>query len=91
MLSQLYFPFPVLTRKTIFFQKKFQISCVYYFLSQRVLYLMTVKLQKLGKNILEEINSQSQRIVSKNTCFQQILTGAEKKSKDSKRIWKTQG
>ena len=43
---------------------------------------MTIKLPKLGKNILEEINFQLQSIVSKNTCFQQILTGAEKKSKE---------
>ena len=43
---------------------------------------MKAKLAKLGKNILEEINSQMQSIVSKNTCFQQILMGAEKKSKE---------
>ena len=47
MLLQSYFPFLVLNRKTILSKKKKnQISCVYYLLTQRLLYLMTVKLPK---------------------------------------------
>ena len=69
MLLQLYFPFPILNRKT---QKRFFISWVYCLHLQRFLYLMTVKLPKVRNNLLEE-----------NTCFQQIFIGTEKKRKDS--------
>ena len=51
-------------------------------LSQRSLYLMTVKLRKMGKNLPDDINPQLQCIVLKNKCFQQIFMGAEKKSKE---------
>ena len=50
--------------------------------SQRFLYLMAVKLPKVGNSLLEEMNWQRNYIVSKSTCFQQILMGAEKKSKE---------
>ena len=43
---------------------------------------MTVKLSKIRKNLLEEMNPQWNAIVSKNTCFQQIFMGTEKKSKE---------
>ena len=62
-------------------QKFFQISCVYYLFSQRFLYLITVKLLKVGNNLLQEMNPQCDCIFSKNTCFQQIFMGAEKESK----------
>ena len=77
-----YFPFPVLNKKTNFFFKKNHISCVYYLLSQRFLYLMTVKLPKVRNNLLEEMNPQRNCTVSKNTYFQQIFMGAEKKIKE---------
>ena len=76
MLLQSCFLFPVLNRKNIF-QKN---SCVYYLLSQRFLYLMIVKLPKVGNNLLEEVNSRRNCIISKNTCFQQMR--AEKKSRE---------
>ena len=77
MLLQSYFPFPVLSRKTIF-------HCL---LSQRLLYIiMTVKLPKVRNNLLEEINPKWDCIVSKNTFFQQILMGTEKKSKEIFRL-----
>ena len=69
-------------QKNYFFNKKIQISCVYYLLSQRSLYLMAVKLPEVGNSLLEEMNWQRNCIVSKNTCFQQIFLGAEKKSKE---------
>ena len=78
MLLQLYFLLPILNRKTIF--SKF-ISCVYYLLSQRFLYFMTVKLPKVRNNLLEE-NPEWDGIVPKNTCFQEILMGTQKKSKE---------
>ena len=81
MFLQMYFPFPALNRK-LFSQKYFHISCVYYLLSQRFLYLMTFKLPKLRNNLLEEMNPQWDCIVSKSTCFQQIFMGTEKKSKE---------
>ena len=81
MLLQSYFPFPVLNRKLIFL-KKFQISSVYYLFSQRFLYLTTVKLPKVGNNLLEEMNPQRNCTVSKNTYFQQIFMRAEKKIKE---------
>ena len=93
MLLQSYFPFPILNRKTQ--KNKIFISCVYYLLSPRFLYLMTVKLSKVRNNLLEEMNPEWDCIVSKNTFFQQIFMGTEKKSKGiwktwKKRIWKTQ-
>ena len=72
MLLQPYLPFPVLNRKTIF-SKKIQMYCVYYLLSQRFLYLMTIKLPKVRNNLLVEMNPQWDCIVSKNMCFQQIF------------------
>ena len=96
ILLQSYFSFPVLNRKTFFyfFKKSFHISCVYYLLSQRFFYLMTVKLPKKRNNLLEEMNPKWDCIVSRNTCFQQIFIATEKKSKEiffyCKRIWKTQ-
>ena len=59
----IYFPFPLLNRKTQ--KNKFFISCVYYLLSQRFLYLMTVKLSKVRNNLLEEMNPEWDCIVSK--------------------------
>ena len=82
MLLQSYFPFPVLNRQTTFFQKSFHISWIYYLLSQRFLYLMTVKLPKVRNNLFEEISRQWDCIVSKNTCFQRIFMGIKKKSKE---------
>ena len=55
---------------------------------------MTVKLPKVRKNLLEEMNPQWNCIVLKNTCFQQIIMGTKKKIKkffNGKRIRKTQG
>ena len=83
------FSVPVLNRKTFFFKK---VSCLYYVLSQRFLYLMTIHLPKMGNNLLEEINPQRDYIVLKNTCFQQIFMRAQKRVNkffDCKRIWKT--
>ena len=60
------------------FEKKFHISCFYYLLSQRFLYLMTVKLPSVRNNLLEEMNTQWDCIVWKNTCFQQIFIGNRK-------------
>ena len=80
MLLQSYFLFPVLSRKPIFLKKKIQISCVYYLLSQRFLYLMMAKLPNVRNNLLEEMNPQRNCIVSKVTCFQEME--AEKKSKE---------
>ena len=77
MLLQWYFPFPAFKLKNYFF-KKILISCVYNLLSQRFLYLMTVKLPKVRNNLLEEMNPEWDCIVSKNTCFQQIFMGTEK-------------
>ena len=54
MLLQSYFPFPILNRKTQ--ENKIFTSCVYYLLSPRFLYLMTVKLSKVRNNLLEEMN-----------------------------------
>ena len=82
MLLQSYFLFPVLSRKPIFLKKKkIQISCVYYLLSQRFLYLMMAKLPNVRNNLLEEMNPQRNCIVSKVTCFQEME--AEKKSKEN--------
>ena len=39
------------------------------------------KLTEVRNNFLEEMNPQWDCIVSKNTCFQQIFRGTEKKSK----------
>ena len=47
-------------------KKKNHISCVYYLLSQRSFYLMTVKLPKVRNNPLEEMNPKWDYIVSKN-------------------------
>ena len=44
-------------------------------LSQRFLYLMTVKLSKVRNNLLEEMNPEWDGIVSKNACFQQNFMG----------------
>ena len=55
---------------------------------------MTVILPNVRNNLLEEMNPQWDCIVSKNTCFQQISMGTEKKSKEIfhvKRIWKKLG
>ena len=84
ILSQSYFSFPVLNRKTFFyfFKKKIHISCVYYLLSQRFFHLMTAKLPKKRNNLLEEMNPEWDCIVSRNTCFQQIFIATEKKSKE---------
>ena len=63
-------------------------------LLQRFLFLMTVKLLNVRNNLLEEMNPEWDRIVSKNTCFQEIFMGTEKRVKrfsDCKRIWKTKG
>ena len=38
------------------FKKIFNNSCVYYLLSQKFLYLMTVKLPKMRNNLPEEMN-----------------------------------
>ena len=57
--------FPVFNRKTIF-SRNLHISCVYYLLSQRFLYLMTVKLPKVRNNLPEEINPKWDYIVSKS-------------------------
>ena len=73
--------FPVKYKKAISSNKNVHISCAYYLLSQRFLYLMTLKLPKVRNNLLEEMNPQSDCIVSKNTCFQEIIMGTEKKSK----------
>ena len=70
----------------LFFQKKIPISCVYYLLSQRFFYLMTVKLRKVRNNLLKEMNPKWDCIISKNTCFQQIFMGAEKESKEILRL-----
>ena len=67
-----------LNRKTIFSKKKIS----NFLHSQRFLYLMAVKLPKVGNSLLEEMNWQRNYIVSKSTCFQQIFMGAEKKSKE---------
>ena len=79
MLLRLYFLFPVLNRKTIF--SKF-ISCVYYLLSQRFLYLMTVKLPKVRNNLLEEMNPEWDCIVSKTRAFKKFSWEQKKKSKE---------
>ena len=84
MLLQSYFPFLVLIN--LFFQKKICISCVYYLLSQRFFYLMTVKLRKVRNNLLKEMNPKWDCIISKNTCFQQIFMGTEKESKEILRL-----
>ena len=84
MLLQSYFPFLVLIY--LFFQKKIRISCVYYLLSQRFFYLMTVKLRKVRNNLLKEMNPKWGCIISKNTCFQQIFMGTEKESKEILRL-----
>ena len=47
---------------------------------------MTVKLPKVRNNLLEEINPEWDCIVSKNTFFQQIFMGTEKKSKEIFRL-----
>ena len=78
MLLQSYFPFLV-KQTNYFFQKNFHISCIYYLLSQRFLYLMTVKLTKVRHSLFMEMNRKWDRIVSKNTCFQRIFMGAKKK------------
>ena len=49
-------------------------------------YLITLKLQKATNNLLEEMNPEWGSIVSKNTCFQQIFMGTEKKSKETFRL-----
>ena len=43
---------------------------------------MTIKLPKVRNNLLEEMNPRWDRIVSKNTCYQKIFIGTEKKSKE---------
>ena len=68
------------------------ISCVYYLRSQRLLYLMTSNYRRsevifLRRWIPNEIawfqkTPEWDCMVSKNTCFQQIFTGTEKKSKE---------
>ena len=75
------FSFSCIKQRNYFFQKIFYSFCIYCLLSQRFLYLMMVKLTKVRNNLFEEINRQWDCIVSKNTCFQQILTGTKKKSK----------
>ena len=60
-------------QKKLFFQKKIHISCIYYLLSQRFLYLMAVKLPKMRNNLLEEMNPKLDCIFSKkvlSTNFQ---------------------
>ena len=83
MLLQSYFPFPALNKQTTFFKKSFHISCIYYLLFQRFLYLMTVNLPNVRNNLLEEMNRQWDCIVSKSTWFQQIFMGTKKKSKET--------
>ena len=77
--------FPVFNRKTIF-SRNLHISCVYYLLSQRFLYLMTVKLSKVRNNLLEDMDPEWDCIVSKNMRIQQIFMGTEKKSKEIFRL-----
>ena len=79
MLLQLYFPFPILNRKT---QKRFFISWVYYLHLQRFLYLMTVKLPKVRNNLLEEMNPEWDCIVSKTRAFKKFSWEQKKKSKE---------
>ena len=55
MLLQSYFSFPVLNQENIFLKKN-HISCVYYLLSQRFLYLMTIKLPNVRNSLIEEMN-----------------------------------
>ena len=49
-----------------FFRRIFHISFIYYLLSQRFLYLMTVKLPEVRNNHFEEMNRQWNCIVSKH-------------------------
>ena len=94
MLFQSYFPCPVFKQKNCFYKKIIHISWISYLLSQRFLHLMTVILPIVRNNRVEEMNPQWDCIVSKNTCFQQISMGTEKKSKEIfhvKRIWKKLG
>ena len=57
----------------------------YYLLSQRFVYLMTVKLPGV-RNLHEEITAEWDCIVSENTCFQQFFMGTEKKCKEIFRL-----
>ena len=78
MLLQSYFLFPVLNRKTIF-SKTYS-----YFLSLlfAFTYIFVFNDSKITKdNLFEEMNTKWDCIFSKNTCFQQIFMGTEKKSK----------
>ena len=76
MLLQSYFPFPILNRKTQ--ENKIFISCVYYLLSPRFLYLMTVKLSKVRNNLLEEMNPEWDCIVSKKHVLSTNIHGNRK-------------
>ena len=77
-----------------FFQKKFHVSCIYYLLSQRFLYFMTVKLPNVRNNLFEESNRQLDRIVSKTRAFNELFWEQKRRVKklfDGKRIWETRG
>ena len=71
------------------------ISCVYYLLSQRFLYLMTVKLPNMRNNLLEEMNLPirlhclKKQVLSKNFHWRQKRR--VKNFFDGKRIWQTRG
>ena len=82
MLLQSYFPFPVLNRKTIF-SIKFSYFLRLLFLFTKIFVSNDGQITKGEKFVLKEMNPQWDYIVSKNTCFQKIFMGTEKKSKET--------